>query len=94
MVVKVRWAMARGATRRAAATAERWRNMAGVIGVERRGERLVVSFVVSGRCARMIVRNCGPCDLLSKASLDLPLVCRSITISRIHLPDRTCAIVG
>jgi hypothetical protein len=35
-VVKVRWAMARGATRLAAATAERCRNMARAIGVERR----------------------------------------------------------
>ena len=34
-VVKVRRAMARGAARRAAAKAVRWRNMAGAIGVER-----------------------------------------------------------
>jgi len=38
VVVKVRRAMARGATRLAAATAERCRNMARAIGVERRGE--------------------------------------------------------
>lgn len=37
VVVKVRRAMARGATRLAAATAERCRNMARAIGVERRG---------------------------------------------------------
>lgn len=33
-VVKVRWARTRGAVRRAAAMAERWRNIAGAIGSE------------------------------------------------------------
>jgi hypothetical protein len=47
VVVKVRWAMARGATRLAAATAERCRNMARAIEVERRVGGWVWSFVVS-----------------------------------------------
>lgn len=46
VVVKVRRAMARGATRLAAATAERWRNMAQAIGGERRVGGRVVSFGV------------------------------------------------
>jgi hypothetical protein len=47
VVVKVRWAMARGATRLAAATAERCRNMARAIEVERRVSGVVLGFVVS-----------------------------------------------
>jgi hypothetical protein len=46
-VVKERWAMARGATRLAAATAERCRNMARAIGVEWRGWGVVSVSVVS-----------------------------------------------
>lgn len=36
-MLKARWAKARGATRLAAAMAERWTNMATAIGVEWRG---------------------------------------------------------
>lgn len=59
VVVKVRWAMARGATRLAAATAERCRNMARAIGVERRGFEWVSSLTLGWID---VLQSCDPAE--------------------------------